>query len=61
MPVGVGIAPTKTLAKLANHGAKKIPLTNGVCVLDTPDKWQWLQKRMPVNKIWGVGHASVNA
>ncbi len=55
MPVGVGIAPTKTLAKLANHGAKKIPQTNGVCVLDAPKKWQWLQKRMPVNKIWGIG------
>jgi len=55
MPVGVGIAPTKTLAKLANHGAKKIPQTNGVCVLDTPKKWQWMQKRMPVNKIWGIG------
>jgi DNA polymerase V len=55
IPVGVGIAPTKTLAKLANHAAKKIPQTNGVCVLDTPKKWQWLQKRMPVNKIWGIG------
>ncbi len=55
MPVGVGIAPTKTLAKLANHGAKKIPQTNGVCVLDAPQKWQWLQKRMPVNKVWGIG------
>ncbi len=55
MPVGVGIAPTKTLAKLANHAAKKIPQINGVCVLDDPQKWQWLQKRMPVNKIWGIG------
>ncbi len=55
MPVGVGIAPTKTLAKLANHAAKKIPQTNGVCVLDVPKKWQWLQKRIPVNKIWGIG------
>ena len=54
MPVGVGIAPTKTLAKLANHAAKKIK-DNGVAVLDTPEKWQWLQKRLPVNKIWGVG------
>ena len=55
MPVGVGIAPTKTLAKLANHGAKKIPQTNGVCVLDEPQKWKWIQKRLPVNKVWGVG------
>ena len=55
MPVSVGIAPTKTLAKLANHAAKKIPKLRGVCMLDAPDKWQWLQKRLPVTKIWGIG------
>ena len=55
MPVGVGIAPTKTLAKLANHAAKKIPKTCGVCVLDTQEKWSWLQKKLPVDKVWGIG------
>jgi DNA polymerase V len=55
MPVGVGIAPTKTLAKLANHAAKKIPQCNGVCVLDTPAKWEWLLRRLTTNKVWGVG------
>lgn len=55
MPVGVGIAPSKTLAKLANHAAKKIAQTDGVCLLDTPKKWQWLQQRMPVTKVWGIG------
>ena len=54
MPVGVGIAPSKTLAKLANRAAKDIPKCAGVCVLDTPAKWQWLQKRTPVNKLWGI-------
>lgn len=54
MPVGVGIAPSKTLAKLANHAAKKIK-DNGVAVLDTPYKWQWLQKRLEVKQIWGIG------
>ena len=54
MPVGVGIAPTKTLSKLANHAAKKIK-TSGVAVLDHPYKWHWLQKRLPINKVWGVG------
>ena len=54
MPVGVGIAPTKTLSKLANHAAKKIK-PNGVAVLDTPARWQWLQKRLPINKVWGIG------
>ena len=55
MPVCVGIAPTKTLAKLANHTAKKIEQTGGVCVLDTPAKWQWVLKRIATDKIWGVG------
>ena len=54
MPVGVGIAPSKTLTKLANYAAKKIKTSN-VAVLDTPYKWQWLQKRLPVNQVWGIG------
>ena len=56
MPVGVGIGPTKTLAKLAQHASKKIPQTEGVCVLDQPHKWEWLQRRLPVNKVWGIGN-----
>lgn len=54
MPVGVGIAPSKTLAKVANHAAKKIPKCKGVCVLDAPHKWEWLLKRMPVTGVWGI-------
>lgn len=54
MPVSVGIAPTKTLSKLANLAAKNIK-DNGVAILDTPIKWQWLQKRLAINKIWGIG------
>ncbi len=54
MPVGVGIAPTKTLAKLANRAAKTIAKCEGVCVLDTAKKWNWMKKRTPVNKIWGI-------
>jgi len=55
MPVCVGIAPTKTLSKLANHAAKKIPRLNGVCVLDTQEKWQWLLARISLDEIWGIG------
>lgn len=55
MPVSVGVAPTKTLSKLANHAAKKISRLDGVCLLDTPEKWQWVQARLPVTKVWGVG------
>lgn len=56
MPVGVGVAPTKTLAKLANRAAKKIPKCNGVCVLDEPNKWEWYLQRVPVTAIWGVAN-----
>lgn len=55
MPVGVGIGPTKTLSKLASRAAKTYPQCHGVCVLDEVHKWQWLQKRLPVTKVWGVG------
>ncbi len=66
IPVSVGIAPTKTLAKLANLSAKKNPELGGVLSLvksreksDTPDidvakTWQYLE-RMPVGDIWGIG------
>ena len=54
MPVGVGIAPTKTLAKMANRTAKKIRKLDGVCILDQPYKWEWVLRRVPVTAIWGV-------
>nr|WP_246404032.1 Y-family DNA polymerase [Halomonas stenophila] len=56
IPVGVGIAPSKTLAKLANHAAKKITKCEGVCVLDEQHKWEWLLKRTPVTGVWGVAN-----
>jgi len=55
IPVGVGMAPTKTLTKLANWAAKKIPACDGVCVLDEAHKWQWLLHRVPLTSLWGVG------
>ncbi|AWF81744.1 UMUC domain-containing protein DNA-repair protein [Microbulbifer sp. A4B17] len=60
MPVGVGIAPSKTLAKLANRAAKNIHNCRGVCVLDSPKKWQWLQRRTQVGDVWGVGRRFSN-
>jgi DNA polymerase V len=55
MPVCVGIAPTKTLAKLANHIAKKSVKLNGVCVIENITEWHKLFSKLPVNKVWGVG------
>lgn len=53
--VCVGIAPTKTLAKLANHAAKKYPATGGVVDLTDRDRQQRLLAITPVSDIWGVG------
>lgn len=55
MPVCVGIAPTKTLAKLANHIAKKSAKLNGVCVIENVAQWNKVFSKLPVNKVWGVG------
>lgn len=53
VPVCVGIAPTKTLAKLANHRAKRCG--TGVEVWATADDWQAPLQETPLDDIWGVG------
>ena len=53
--VAVGIAPTKTLAKLANNGAKKYQGTGGVVVLTDVERQCKLMAITPVGKVWGVG------
>ena len=55
LSVCVGIAPTKTLAKLANHAAKKYPATDGVVDLTQYERQQRLLAITPVTDIWGVG------
>jgi DNA polymerase V len=53
--VCVGIAPTKTLAKLANHGAKSYPATGGVVDLTAKERQRKLMALLPVNEVWGIG------
>ena len=55
LPVCVGIAPTRTLAKLANYAAKKYPATGGVVDLTNPERQRRLMARVPVEEVWGVG------
>ncbi len=52
IPVSIGVAPTKTLAKLANRMAKNF---NGVCVLDKADKIHEAVENFKVEDIWGIG------
>jgi DNA polymerase V len=55
LPVSVGIASTKTLAKMANHIAKKSPKTHGVLDLTSSAYQQKALSITEVSKIWGVG------
>lgn len=55
LTVGVGIAPTKTLAKLANYAAKKYPKMGGVVDLSSPERQRRLMAKTPVEEVWGVG------
>ena len=55
IPVSIGVAPTKTLAKVANHVAKRLPDNSGVCVLEKDETIEYCLKKLPVEKLWGVG------
>ncbi len=57
LPVCVGIGPTKTLAKFANHLAKKQAVFEGVCdlnALSRPERQDWMAQT-EVREVWGVG------
>ncbi|WP_308564817.1 translesion error-prone DNA polymerase V subunit UmuC [uncultured Klebsiella sp.] len=55
LTVGVGIGPTKTLAKLANYAAKRWSTFSGVVDLSLPVRQRKLLARVDVGDIWGVG------
>lgn len=57
LPVCVGIGPTKTLAKLANHMAKKMPGFDGVCDLYALPRSERIayMAQIDVGEVWGVG------
>jgi len=55
LTVGVGIAQTKTLAKLANHAAKKWSQTGGVVDLSNVERQKKLMALVAVEDVWGVG------
>ncbi len=59
IPTCVGLGPTKTLAKLANHIAKSVPELDGVCDLTDPVAYEHWLSRIHVGELWGVGRASV--
>lgn len=55
LPVGVGIGPTKTLAKIANHAAKTWRKTGGVVELSDKSRQRKLLSLIPIEEVWGIG------
>ncbi len=55
LPVSVGVAPTKVLAKLSNRLAKKRPSTAGVWIWENNRETESLLKITPCEEIWGIG------
>lgn len=56
IPVSVGFAPSRTLAKIANHIAKKDKrITDGVYWLVRPEAIEIILRRTPIEDVWGIG------
>ena len=55
IPVSVGIAPTKTLAKVGSLFAKRYAGYQGVCMIDTEEKRRKALAMLPLSDIWGIG------
>lgn len=55
IPVSIGIAPTKTLAKMGSKFAKKYKGYRGVCMIDTDEKRMKALELFDLSDIWGIG------
>ena len=59
IPVSVGIAPTKTLAKIASKLCKQYPKLQGGCYMWRPQDIEKVLRKYPVADVWGIGRRSV--
>ncbi|MBQ5340752.1 MAG: Y-family DNA polymerase, partial [Oscillospiraceae bacterium] len=55
IPVSVGIAPTKTLAKIASKLCKRYPKLKGGCYMHRPQDIEKVLRNFPAEDIWGIG------
>ena len=55
MPVSIGLAPNKTLAKIASKLAKKFEVYRHCCIIDTDEKREAALKWLPIDDVWGIG------
>ena len=58
IPVSVGIAPTKTLAKIASKLCKQYPKLNGGCYMHRPEDIEKVLRKYPIEDVWGIGRRS---
>lgn len=58
IPVSVGVAPTKTLAKIAAELCKSYPKLRGGCFMHRPQDIEKVLKRWPIEDVWGIGRRS---
>lgn len=59
IPLSVGVAPTKTLAKIASKLCKRYPKLQGGCYLYRPQDIEKVLRAFPVEDVWGIGRRSV--
>ena len=55
VPVSIGLAPNKTLSKMASHFAKKYKGYRHCCLIDTDEKRIKALKLYPIDEVWGIG------
>ncbi len=55
MPVSIGLAPNKTLAKMASHFAKKYKGYHHCCMIDSEEKRVKALQLYPIGEVWGIG------
>ena len=55
IPVSVGVAPSKTLAKIASKLGKQYPKLRGGCYMHRPQDIEKVLRKFPVEDVWGIG------
>ena len=58
IPVSVGIAPSKTLAKIASKLCKQYPKLRGGCYMHRPQDIEKVLRKFPIEDVWGIGRRS---
>lgn len=56
IPVSLGIAPTKTLAKIASKLCKQYPKLDGCCYMYRSEDIEKVLRKFPVEDVWGIGN-----